>query len=254
MCARRHLAPNHLVFELTESSLAANSSSLLDILARFRLKGFRLSLDDYGTGYASLEELRSLPFHELKIDRQFVQGAIENPRARAILRSTIGLARELNMSTVAEGVETDSMLQMVAGLGCDAVQGFLIAGPMPGDELARWLAQRTGDGAAAIGPAVWTPEAAADAPRALRDTVLEFTHDAAGPMMVILALIDVLRTDEGMGHLQRDDIAQIHDAAVEVSGMIRALQRDAMASTSEQDGSARTGPPTARRAGARTST
>jgi len=238
ICESRKLAPSQLMCELTESSLATDATAVLDIMTRLRLKGFRLSLDDFGTGYASFEQLRSLPFHELKLDRQLVQGAVNNPRSRAILASTIRLASELNMSTVAEGVETDAMLQMVTGLGCQAAQGYLIGRPMPAVDVSGWLVQRENgrdpvhgrparvDHGAQERGALPGGAANAQAPT-LDDTVMQFAHDVANPLMMVLTLSELLLSDASVSQEHRPDISQIHDAAEEVSAMIKALWKKA---------------------------
>ena len=139
LCGKRRVDPGDVVLELTESSLATDSKVLLDIVTRLRLKGFRLSIDDFGTGYSSLEQLQSLPFNELKIDKRFVEDATRSIRSALILQNSLDLAARLKMSTVAEGVETNTGMQLVSRLGCDRAQGYLVAKPMPGDDLLPWL-------------------------------------------------------------------------------------------------------------------
>ena len=133
------LQPSSITFEITESRLMENITVALDILSRLSLKRFNLSIDDFGTGYSSMEQLQRIPFSELKIDRAFVRGASEDPAARAILESNQLLAKKLNMTIVAEGVETQEDWNLVTELGCDQVQGFFVARPMPIDELCVWL-------------------------------------------------------------------------------------------------------------------
>jgi EAL domain-containing protein (putative c-di-GMP-specific phosphodiesterase class I) len=133
------LQPSSITFEITESRLMENIAVALDILSRLSLKRFNLSIDDFGTGYSSMEQLQRIPFSELKIDRAFVRGASEDPSARAILESNQLLAKKLNMTIVAEGVETQEDWNLVTELGCDQVQGFFVARPMPVDELCVWL-------------------------------------------------------------------------------------------------------------------
>jgi EAL domain-containing protein (putative c-di-GMP-specific phosphodiesterase class I) len=235
LCAAHDVAPSQLTFELTESSLPTDGPALLDIMARLRLKGFRLSLDDFGTGFASLEQLRSLPFHELKLDTQFVQSAVHNARSRAILQGAIGLAAELDMSTVAEGVETPAMLQMVVDLGCHVAQGYLVAKPMSAEQVLEWLKQGPVD--LSIVPAD-LPSIHLDArPRAVAvvhafdpeapavdATVEHFVHDAAGPLMMVLVLSQMLLDTDRVSDEQRQDLGQIHSSAEEVSAMIQALR------------------------------
>ena len=128
-----------LVIEITESQLVKDLGTCLDILTRLRLKGPTLSIDDFGTGYASMEHLKQMPFEELKIDRAFVNGASKDDTARAILESSVFLAKQLNMSTVAEGVETSGDWDLVTALGCDVIQGYYVAPPMDIDTLNKWL-------------------------------------------------------------------------------------------------------------------
>jgi PAS domain S-box-containing protein len=133
----------HLVLEITETGVMADMATALDVMTRLRLKGFKLSIDDFGTGYSSLEQLQRIPFSELKLDRSFVRGAAEKPAARAILSSTLEMAKKLKLATVAEGVETQQDLDLVRGLGCDLVQGWFVAKAMPLDELIKWLRVRS---------------------------------------------------------------------------------------------------------------
>jgi EAL domain-containing protein (putative c-di-GMP-specific phosphodiesterase class I) len=111
-----------------------------------------VSLDDFGTGYASMLQLRKLPFTELKIDRSFIADLLTSRDSRAITRSLIGLSHELGLTVTAEGVEDEAILEAVAAFGCDRVQGFLIAAPMPADRLALWLARRKTCESSAHGP------------------------------------------------------------------------------------------------------
>lgn len=132
---------HHLVLEITESRLMDNPQVQLDVLTRLRLKGVKLSIDDFGTGYSSLAQLRDLPFDELKIDRGFVHQATRTPALRAILDASLSLARELGLRTVAEGVEDREDWDLLRTAGCDMVQGYFIARPMPGSEVEDWLAK-----------------------------------------------------------------------------------------------------------------
>ena len=135
------------MLEITESSLMADAARGLGVLARLRLKGFGLSIDDFGTGYSSLAQLSQIPFTELKIDQGFVSGAHSQPRKRAVVEASLDLARKLQLDVVAEGVETIEDWQMLAELGCGIAQGYLIAQPVPGEELAdrgrRWRRPQT---------------------------------------------------------------------------------------------------------------
>ncbi|UTA47534.1 EAL domain-containing response regulator [Simiduia sp. 21SJ11W-1] len=132
------LTPEKIIVEMTESALPKNASATLDIMARLRLKGFGLSIDDFGTGFSTLEQLQLIPFTELKIDRAFVHGAKHNKVSQAILESSISLAKKLGIHCVAEGVEAPEDWALVEALGCDSVQGYIMAKPMPAEAFIDW--------------------------------------------------------------------------------------------------------------------
>jgi len=132
------LRPNNLTIEITESTLAEDISIALDILTRMRLKGFGLSIDDFGTGFSSLEQLQQIPFTELKVDRSFVHNAHANRACQAILESSIELTKRLDIVSVAEGVEDEIDFKLVKALGCDIVQGFYFAKPMAPEKFVPW--------------------------------------------------------------------------------------------------------------------
>lgn len=131
--------PAKITLEATESRLMADLNMPLESLTRLRLKRFRLSIDDFGTGHSSLAQLRDLPFDELKIDRGFVHGACANKTLRAIFETSLDLARMLNMDVVAEGVEDRDDWDFLCHSRCTLAQGYFIARPMPATELSRWL-------------------------------------------------------------------------------------------------------------------
>jgi EAL domain-containing protein (putative c-di-GMP-specific phosphodiesterase class I) len=133
--------PADVMLEITEGSLVTDAARGLGVLARLRLKGFGLSIDDFGTGYSSLAQLSQIPFTELKIDQDFVSGASTEPRKRAVIEASLDLARKLQLEVVAEGVETTEDWQMLAEMGCGMAQGYLIACPVPGEELAAAVAR-----------------------------------------------------------------------------------------------------------------
>lgn len=128
-----------LVLEITESRLMPKLVTVLEVLTRLRMKRFRLSIDDFGTGHSSFAQLRDIPFDELKVDRGFVHGAATNDKKRAICRASLGLARQLGISVVAEGVENRDDWRFLRDEGCDLAQGYFIAKPMPGPELPAWI-------------------------------------------------------------------------------------------------------------------
>jgi EAL domain-containing protein (putative c-di-GMP-specific phosphodiesterase class I)/signal transduction histidine kinase/YesN/AraC family two-component response regulator len=136
------LDPSSISFEITESRLMEHLSVALDILSRLSLKRFNLSIDDFGTGYSSMEQLQRIPFAEFKIDRAFVHGAAREASARAILESSVLLAKKLDMKVVAEGVEDQEDWDLVAEVGCDQVQGYFVSRPLPFRHLVKWLDER----------------------------------------------------------------------------------------------------------------
>jgi EAL domain-containing protein (putative c-di-GMP-specific phosphodiesterase class I) len=131
--------PEQLVLEITESSVVDCMGAALGVLAHLRLKGVGLSIDDYGTGFSSMQQLARIPFTELKIDRSFVHGAHQRGNLRVILQSAVDLARQLHLVTVAEGVETLDDWRLLQACGCGVAQGYLIARPMPASDLPAWL-------------------------------------------------------------------------------------------------------------------
>jgi EAL domain-containing protein (putative c-di-GMP-specific phosphodiesterase class I) len=138
------LKPDQIVLEITESSLVDQMGAALGALARLRLKGFGLSIDDYGTGFSSMQQLARFPFTELKIDRSFVHGAHQRTNLRVILQSALDMARQLDLVSVAEGIETLEDWRLLQECGCRVGQGFLIARPMPASELPQWLRRHQG--------------------------------------------------------------------------------------------------------------
>ncbi|HEY8707686.1 MAG TPA: EAL domain-containing protein [Burkholderiaceae bacterium] len=133
------VSPEDVVLEVTESRLMKDLRTPLEVLARLRLKRFGLSIDDFGTGHSSLAQLRNFPFDELKVDRGFVHGAFADETLRAIYDASLGLARQLGMGIVAEGVEDRDDWDFLRRTGCAMAQGYFIARPMPADALPGWM-------------------------------------------------------------------------------------------------------------------
>jgi EAL domain-containing protein (putative c-di-GMP-specific phosphodiesterase class I)/FixJ family two-component response regulator len=133
------IVPGDIVLEVTESRLMKGLSAPLEVLTRLRLKCFSLSIDDFGTGHSSLTQLRDIPFDELKVDRGFVHGAASNDTLRAIYGASLGLAKQLGMKTVAEGVEDRADWDFLRSTGCELAQGYFIAKPMPAGEIPDWI-------------------------------------------------------------------------------------------------------------------
>lgn len=133
------VAPQDVVLEVTESRLMLDQRAPLEVLTRLRLKRFRLSIDDFGTGHSSLTQLHDISFDELKIDRSFVHVAWHDDTVRAIYDASLGLGKQLGMEVVAEGVEDQDDWDLLRRTGCDLAQGYFIAQPMPAADLPGWI-------------------------------------------------------------------------------------------------------------------
>lgn len=134
------LDPQHLVLEITETTLMRNPTSSIDALHALRALGVRTSIDDFGTGYSSLAYLKDLPVDELKIDRSFVQNICINPVEREIVTTIIQLGKAMGIRVVAEGIESAAVAQELKSLGCDYGQGYFYGKPISGRDFERrWL-------------------------------------------------------------------------------------------------------------------
>jgi EAL domain-containing protein (putative c-di-GMP-specific phosphodiesterase class I) len=133
--AESGLPPHRLELEITESVLLDSSEKNLRILASLKALGVKIVLDDFGTGYSSLSYLSMFAFDKVKIDRSFVSQMSGRPDCAAIVCSIINLGQNLNMTTVAEGVETEVQLDMLRLAGCPEAQGYLFSRPRPAHEL-----------------------------------------------------------------------------------------------------------------------
>jgi EAL domain-containing protein (putative c-di-GMP-specific phosphodiesterase class I) len=140
LIARAGVAPGALTLEITESGVMTDPEAAIAMLWGLRRIGVRLSVDDFGTGYSSLAYLKRLPVDEVKLDKSFVLNMTSDHDDAAIVRSTIELAHNLGLELVAEGVEDQETLELLAALGCDLAQGFHLARPMPAADLARLAA------------------------------------------------------------------------------------------------------------------
>jgi EAL domain-containing protein (putative c-di-GMP-specific phosphodiesterase class I)/AmiR/NasT family two-component response regulator len=148
VAAATGVAHERLVLEVTETTLPAEPVKALAIQTRLRMRGVSLAVDDFGTGHSGLERLHTFPMDELKIDLHFVRESTYDPEARAIVQSSIALARDLRVRCVAEGVENIEELRLLTALRCGYAQGFYVAHPMPAPELCAWHASwlhRTGE-------------------------------------------------------------------------------------------------------------
>jgi EAL domain-containing protein (putative c-di-GMP-specific phosphodiesterase class I) len=143
--AAHDLPGNVLILEVTESCLMSDPGRARIVLDKLRAAGVLLSIDDFGTGYSSFSNLRDLAVNEIKIDRTFVTGLEDSETNGAIVKSAIELGHNLGLQVVAEGVETQSCLDILTGMGCDLVQGYLFAQPMSAQELLAWATSRHAD-------------------------------------------------------------------------------------------------------------
>jgi EAL domain-containing protein (putative c-di-GMP-specific phosphodiesterase class I) len=133
------LPPRWLELELTETTLMRDVQAATDALNLLRSMGIRIAIDDFGTGYCGLAYLKRLPVDTLKIDQSFVHDVPEKRNDAEIISAIVRLGRTLEREIIAEGVETSAQLEFLRALHCDAVQGFLISGPLPATDLARFV-------------------------------------------------------------------------------------------------------------------
>jgi EAL domain-containing protein (putative c-di-GMP-specific phosphodiesterase class I) len=137
--AEFEIPPSMLELELTETTLIDATRRSSDILQRLRDHGVRISIDDFGTGYSSLEYLRRLPVNRIKIAQAFTADLASKPSSAPIVKAALGLAHELGLGAVAEGVETKEQLELVRSWGCREVQGFYFSKPRPPQEITKLL-------------------------------------------------------------------------------------------------------------------
>ena len=134
--------PKWLDLEITESVAMENADQVLETLGRLKGLGVRLTMDDFGTGYSSLAYLKRFPLDTLKIDRAFVRDLAGEGADRALVSSVIALAHGIGLRVIAEGVETEEQRKLLAGFGCDGMQGFLVSGPVPAEAVSALLDAR----------------------------------------------------------------------------------------------------------------
>ena len=127
-----------ITVEISQTGLLEDRAVGMEVIGRLRLKGFGIAIDDYGMGYSTLSQLKNMPVTEIKVDRSFVEGAEVDDTLSEILGSSAMLGRSLGLSVVAQGVETAEVLALLESLGCDEMQGYLVARPMPADEFPEW--------------------------------------------------------------------------------------------------------------------
>jgi EAL domain-containing protein (putative c-di-GMP-specific phosphodiesterase class I) len=134
----RGISPERIILEITESGLIRELTRTLDVMTRLRMKGVRLSIDDFGTGYSMMQQLQLIPANELKIDKSLLQN-LQIDDNKAMIEKIIELTAELDMVSVAEGVETSQQLDFLREKNCDIAQGYLFSKPVPRLELLAWL-------------------------------------------------------------------------------------------------------------------
>jgi len=134
------LPASQLVLEITESAVMRDESIARDILSRFRVMGMRIAIDDYGTGYSSLAQIKNLPVTELKIDKSFVMNLHQDNDDAVIVKSTIEMGHNMGLSVTAEGVETQAIRTILEDYGCDMLQGYYFSRPLAADDFVAWLA------------------------------------------------------------------------------------------------------------------
>lgn len=145
------VSPELLTFEITESSVMADPATALPVLHALHGLGVKLAIDDFGTGYSSLAYLSRLPVDEVKIDKAFIRNMGTEINDSAITKAIIDLAHGLGLTVIAEGVEDELTRDLLAQMGCDTIQGYLVSRPLPGPRLDRWLAVRTASRPAEVG-------------------------------------------------------------------------------------------------------
>lgn len=138
LCEKNDIRPDQLILELTETAAMDDPVMSLDILTRLRLRGFRLSIDDFGTGFSSMLALVRMPFSEVKVDKTFVMTSGDSRESRLVIKAIIELAHSLNMQVAAEGIEDNNALELLRKMGCDQAQGYFIGRPMLPDAFVEW--------------------------------------------------------------------------------------------------------------------
>jgi EAL domain-containing protein (putative c-di-GMP-specific phosphodiesterase class I) len=132
--------PNRLELELTESIIMHDADNTLQSVRNLKALGVQLSIDDFGTGYSSLSYLKQFAVDKLKIDQSFVRDILQDQEDAVIVQTIIQMAKNLNLKTIAEGVEDAQVLSAIEAFGCDEVQGYHFAKPMPATELEHYYA------------------------------------------------------------------------------------------------------------------
>jgi EAL domain-containing protein (putative c-di-GMP-specific phosphodiesterase class I) len=137
-----NLASEQITLEITETVMLPKNTLSLEVLARLRLMGFKLSIDDFGAGYSSVNMLQNGPFTELKIDRAFISALDKNEQSRIIVSSIVQMAKKLHLIVVAEGIEQQTIVDELIKINCTIGQGYFYSRPMPVHDVIIWLESR----------------------------------------------------------------------------------------------------------------
>jgi EAL domain-containing protein (putative c-di-GMP-specific phosphodiesterase class I) len=132
--------PSWITLEITETSLMLSPTVALEVVTRLREMGMHISIDDFGTGYSSLAYLKRFPADELEIDKSFVLAMGEDVKDAAIVTAVVELGHKLGLGVVAEGVETQTALELLVSFICDRAQGYFISRPIPAEDVVPWIA------------------------------------------------------------------------------------------------------------------
>jgi EAL domain-containing protein (putative c-di-GMP-specific phosphodiesterase class I) len=138
ICRSKGISPTQLTLEITETTAFEASSLILEVLVRLRLKGFGVAVDDYGTGYSNLDRLKRMPFSKLKIDQSFVRRSVDDSFSIASVETAVRLAQELDIPTIAEGVEEATHWSLMKASGATQAQGYLVSRPVPFNQFLKW--------------------------------------------------------------------------------------------------------------------
>ena len=134
-----NLSKDKIIFELSEKGTSIEQNALSTMLQRYKQSGYSIAIDDFGSGYSSLNLLKNLNVDILKIDMSFIRKIGENPKTKSIVHSIIGMAHEIGIKTVAEGVETEEQVSFLRQSGCDYIQGYYYSKPLPEEEFVEFL-------------------------------------------------------------------------------------------------------------------
>lgn len=139
MAEDRQVNPESICFEVTETAMYTEPATAMNILTRLGIKGFKISIDDFGTGFSSLVQLNKMPFNEIKIDKSFILNSLKDPDALIIAKSIVDLGHNLRLSVVAEGVENKTIQDKIQNLNCDTLQGYYISKPISINDFNHWI-------------------------------------------------------------------------------------------------------------------